>query len=93
MLLVQSDFAVGVGQTHLADGIPGGRPRPRILEAAAMMGAPSFAYVAKSGFTGLPAVNRFGWTDSNEPSEPILSAASYPLLHKTQGRRTRGLFE
>lgn len=51
------------------------------------MGAPSFAHVAKGGYRTADS-EWFYSKYSNERLEPTPSAASYPPLHKAQGRGT-----
>src|SRR5438876_59013 len=89
MLRVLSDFAVDVDQTHLAltEFLAGGPDFE--LPKLPQLWVPRPSHTLRRADTGLPTVNRFGSMDSNEPLEPILSAASYPPLRKTQGRGTR----
>ncbi len=60
---------------------------PVLTSCFETVGAPSFAHVAKGGYR-ITNRNGFGSQTSNEPLELILSATSYPPLHKTQGRGT-----
>ena len=56
-----------------------------------MIGAGAFAHVATGGYR--TADSELFWLERLKTSwiEPIPSAASYPPLHKTQGRGTRSL--
>jgi hypothetical protein len=60
----------------------------RIAEAATVAGAPFFAHVAKGGYR---TATEWFWLEGLKQAglEPVLSAASYPPLQKTQGRGTR----